>query len=231
MIRRINVTLICAVLFVDVRPAAAQEASRWYLAAGPMFSWQAAGTPPDTPDMPKPGVGGRTFGIVGEFGAMLSRRISVAGEISLPARFVAMQELRYGSSDLYENHHRDLMVSGLLHVRAGPTQTSSKIRPEFVAGLSYVREDTLRRTADKPVYPPTSTYGPFVPAPPFTRDTFAITVGTDVTIAVTKHLAFVPQARFHWIRRADLTEPAPLNAFLFLGAAAVRAAVAARASF
>jgi len=130
---------VLAVVVSSVR-AEAQEPSRVYLSAGPMFAWQAAGTPPEDPDMPKPGVGGSAFGIVGTVGVMLSRRVSAAGEISLPARFVAMQELRYGSSDLYENHHRDLMVSGLLHVHSGPTQTSGTIRPEFVVGLSYVRD-------------------------------------------------------------------------------------------
>jgi len=201
-----------------------------YVAAGPMFLWQSAGTPLNSPDMPQPGIGGTALGLVGTLGVMVSSRLSVAAEVSLPDRFVARQELRYSFSALYESRHRDLIASLLLHVHG---RSTGRVRPEFVAGVSYVREDTLQRTASQtgPAFPPTGVYGPFFPEQSLTRDTFAFTVGEDVGIPIAKRLTLVPQARLHWIARADLSQPDARNATLFLGSVAVRAALALRAIF
>ena len=84
--------------------------------AGPaLFSGQGASTPNAAPDTAKPGVGGKAIGVVGSIGVFLSPHVSLAFEISLPERFDAMQELHYFFSAQYDNHHRDVILSGLFH--------------------------------------------------------------------------------------------------------------------
>ncbi len=79
-----------------------------------MFSGQGASTPNAAPDTAKPGVGGKAIGVVGSIGVFLSPHVSLAFEISLPERFDAMQELHYFFSAQYDNHHRDVILSGLV---------------------------------------------------------------------------------------------------------------------
>jgi hypothetical protein len=135
-----------------------------------MFSGQGASTPNAAPDTAKPGVGGNAIGLVGSIGVFLSPHVSVAFELSLPERFDAMQELHYVFSVLYDNQHRDVILSGLFHVHYQPQRS---LRPEFVTGASYVREDATQRTAYQlgPAFPPTGVYGPLDrrPLSPATR--------------------------------------------------------------
>src|ERR1700730_13640435 len=137
--------LACVVIGLAVRSGsvAAQDA-RTYVGGSLMFSTQGASTPGNAPDLAKPGVGGSAVGLVGAVGGFLSPRLSVAAELSVPSRFEVIQELHYSFSSLTDNRHRDLLVSGLLHVH---TPSEHALRPELVIGLSYVREDTLQRTA------------------------------------------------------------------------------------
>ena len=92
-----------------------------------MFSGQGASTPNAAPDTAKPGVGGKAIGVVGSIGVFLSPHVSLAFEISLPERFDAMQELHYFFSSQYDNHHRDVILSGLFHLHYQPQR--SLIRP------------------------------------------------------------------------------------------------------
>jgi hypothetical protein len=195
-----------------------------------MFSTQSSRTPSDAPDLPKPGVGGSAVGIVGTVGTFLSPRVSVAAEISAPNRFEAVQELRYSFSLQTENRHRDLVVSGLFHLH-GPRE--HPLHPELVMGLSYVREDTLQRTAYQvgPPFPPTGVYGPFGRETPITRDTLGLTLGADVGVQINNHVSIVPQARLHWISRADISNSGGNSALLFLGPLVFRGAVGLRATF
>src|SRR5262245_30619218 len=94
---------------------AAQDA-HGYVDAGFMLSTQGAGTPPTGGARATPGIGGDALGVVGAFGLFVDPRRSLAVEISVPSRFEATQELRYSISQLYDNRHRDLIISGLLHV-------------------------------------------------------------------------------------------------------------------
>ncbi len=207
----------------------AQDASV-YVAGGPMFSWQSARTPPNEPDLAQPGIGGSAIGVIGTVGFVLSPHLSIAGEVSVPARFVTTQELHYSFSALYENHHRDVIVSALLHVHGRQT---ARVRPELVRGGSYVREDTVQLVAYQvgAPFPPTENYGPFSPAPAVIRDTLALTGGADVPIRLTNHVSLVPEGRVHWIARVGDSEAGTASADLVLGPVVVRLAVAVRASF
>src|ERR1700674_5146002 len=117
--RRFKRALACTVFAVLARAgcAAAQDA-RIYIGSGLTFSTQGSSTPGDAPDLSKPGVGGNAIGIVGTVGAFLSPRVSVAAEITAPSRFEVVQELHYFFSAQTDNRHRDLVVSGLVHLHS-----------------------------------------------------------------------------------------------------------------
>jgi hypothetical protein len=213
---------LAAILAIAV-PSAAQDET-FYISGGPMLSTQAAGQSSGTPDQPTSGIGGTAFGAVVTVGRTLSPRVSVAAEVSIPARFVAVQELHYSFSALYENQYRDAVFSGLFHFH---TPNPHRVRPEVVAGLSVIHQDNLQRTANQAgvvAFPPTGMYGPFGAQSQQTSDTFGVTVGLDVCIAVSRRLSIVPQARVHWISR----DP---SSGLFLDSLVVRPAVALRATF
>ena len=219
---------IVLVMLSSSRLVAAQE-SRAYAGGAFMFSTQGASTPSEAPDTAKPGVGGNAVGIVGSVGVFLSPRVSLAAEISLPERFDAVQELKYSFSARYDNRHRDMILSGLFHFHY---QSGRSLRPEFIAGVSYVREDTLRRTADQlgPAFPPTGVYGPYGPETSVGRDTLGATAGADLGIRIGAHVSVVPQARVYWIAREDRTSGS-LNSSLYLSPFAFRLAVGLRATF
>jgi len=210
-------------------PAGAQDAGSFYAGGAFMLSWQDAGTPASFPSHEKPGVGGSAVGITGTVGVMLSPRASIALEISYPARFASVQELRYSFSQQIENRHRDLVVSALFHLHRAHART---IRPELVVGGSYVREDTLRRTADQigPAFPPTGVYGPYGRESPISRDALGVTGGADLGVRVSAHVSVVPQVRLHWIARTS-PDGGSFSAHLSLGSLLVRPAVGLRATF
>jgi hypothetical protein len=219
--------LILLVMLSSSRLVAAQE-SRWYADGAFLFSTQGASTPPDDPDKAKPGVGGNAAGVVGSVGVFLSPRVSLAFEISVPERFDAVQELHYSFSELYDNRHRDLILSVLFHFHI---LAERSLRPEFIAGFSYVHEDTLQRTADQlgPAFPATGLYGPYRPETSITHDALGVTAGADLGIPVGAHLSIVPQARVYWIPR-DTTDGS-LSANLYLSPFVFRLAIGLRAMF
>jgi hypothetical protein len=194
-----------------------------------MFSTQGAATPRDVPDTLKPGVGGQAVGAVGSVGAFLSPRVSLAFEISWPQRFDAVQELHYFFSARYDNRHRDEILSGLVHFHVSPIRS---LRPELVAGLSVVHEDTLQRTAYQvgSDFPPTGVYGPYGPETSFARDALGVTVGANLGIRVGAHLSVVPQMRVHWISRED-AGTGSFNSSLSLSPFVFRPALGLRATF
>jgi len=219
---------VVLLLLSGSRTVAAQEPSA-YVGGAFMFSGQGASTPNAAPDTAKPGVGGNAIGLVGSIGVFLSPHVSVAFELSLPERFDAMQELHYVFSALYDNHHRDVILSGLFHVHYQPQRS---LRPEFVTGVSYVREDTIQRTAYQlgPAFPPTGVYGPYGPETSVARDTLGATAGADLGIRLGTHVSVVPQARVYWIPREDRTSGS-LNSSLYLSPFVFRLAVGLRATF
>jgi hypothetical protein len=219
---------IVLVLSFSSRLVAAQEPHA-YAGGAFMFSMQGAAPPRDGPDSPKPGVGGSAVGIVGSVGVFVSARVSLSAEFSLPERFDAVQELNYSFSARYDNRHRDVIVSGMFHVH---DRSSRSLRPEFVAGVSYVREDTRQRSAYQlgPAFPPTGVYGPYGPAASTVRETLAATAGADLDIPLEAHVGVVPQGRIYWIAREDRTSGS-LNSSLFLSPFVYRLAIGLRATF
>ena len=224
------ISLAIVAVLVGSGVVVAQEA-RAYVGGALMFSTQPASSPENAPDMPKPGVGGTAPGIAATIGGFLSPRISVAFEFSLPDRFDTVQTLHYFQVAQIEDRHRDLILSGLLHVHG---TSARRIRPELVVGLSYVSESTLQRTAYQIGSPATITdiYGPYGPEMQITRTTWGVTGGVDIGVALNRHVSIVPQVRLHGIRRADFSSSSDTNsAFLALGPFAIRAAVGLRATF
>jgi len=189
------------VAMTAARTAAAQE-TRGYIGGGTMLSWQSAGTTCSSPHCAQPGIGGTAMGLSGDIGGHIVPALSVAFEFSLPARFTALQDVhdRFASEVRIENHHRDIVLSGLLHVHASRT---GRAQFAFVVGPSLVREDTLQREAERPFFPLGSTFGPYYVGPQETRWTFGVSGGGDLAVEVNRRVGVVPQIRIHFISRVD----------------------------
>jgi hypothetical protein len=166
---------------------------------------------------------------VGAIGVFLSPRVSLAAEVGVPDWFDTVQELHYDFFARYDNRHRDIILSGLFHVH---DRSGRILRPEFVAGVSYVREDTLQRAAYQPgpAFPPTGIYGPYGPETSIARETWGATAGADLGIPLGVHVSVVPQARVYWIAREDKTS-GTLNSSLSLSPFVYRFAIGLRATF
>ena len=229
MIRAISVSVSAIAVLAFSGPAVAQGVGSYYAGGAFMLSWQDAGTPAASASHEKPGVGGSAVGINGTVGAILSPRVSIAAEISEPARFESVQELQYSFSQKIDNRHRDLIVSVLAHLHE---LHPGMLRPELVVGASYVHEDTLRRTAQQigPPFPPTGVYGPYGPEGQITHDSLGVTGGADLGVRVSAHVSIVPQVRLHWIFRAS-PSGGNSSAHMALGPLAIRPAIGLRATF
>jgi hypothetical protein len=158
-----------------------------------------AGTSPyvgtQNPSVPSEGIRGVGTGVVAAIGVFPSTHVGVAAELSVPARFTADQV-----ADKYRTHntHRDVMISGLVHVRA------ARQRIDGVVGLTLVREQTEQQIAHRLFGVPGFPFEPYT-APPesIARNTFGLVGGLDVPLRAGRHLSVVPQLRVHWIARQD----------------------------
>jgi hypothetical protein len=145
--------------------------------------------------VPSEGIHGVTVAGIAATGVFPWTHIGVAAELSVPRQFTADQV-----ADKYRTHntHGDVVISGLLHVRAAR-------RPiDGVVGLSFVREQTKQQIAHRLFGVPGFAYEPYS-APPesIVRSTFGVVGGLDVPLRVGRHLSVVPQLRVHWIARED----------------------------
>ena len=212
-------------LFAVVGEADAQE-NRWYAGGAGLWSTQDGAITRVGSGVVKPGIGGAAFGASGEFGGFLTPVVSLAFEVSVPARFEATQAVSIPTIQI-DNHHRDLVFSGLLHLHV---PSRGPIRLALVGGPSVVQEDTLQRSASAPFG--TTNFGPYSPDTQFTRWTWGLTVGGDLAIQVNRRVQIVPQIRFHWIHRADLSSQTDSqSALLSLGSLVTRPAVGVRLRF
>jgi hypothetical protein len=213
--------VLLSVVLARVQSAAAQDEKVFASVSG-MLSTQGAETPPEGSGSPKPGVSGTAMGVSGEFGTFLSRTLSLALEVSVPARFESLQETGIPTSRI-DNQHRDLFFSGLFHVYLTST---GPIRIALVGGPSVIREDTLQRTAYAPF--DSANFGPYGTEAPLTRWTVGLTGGADIGVQVSRRVQIVPQIRLHWVDRASVGNE---NASLALGSFVVRPAVGIRVGF
>jgi hypothetical protein len=205
----------------------AQEA-RGYAAGAATLTIQRADTSVGSgPSIPKPGISGHAFGILGEAGGFVTPAISIGGEASLAARFTSVQETHYFSNFLNENRHRDLMLSAVVGFHRS---IADQVRIAGIVGPALVREDTRRRRADQiePGFAFTGHYGPFVENLPFTAWRFGITTGGDVEVRVGRRAAIVPGLRVHFVRRdgEDLH-----NVILQMSSVVFRPSIGLRATF
>ena len=193
-----NLRVACrwaVVLWVVVAPSASGQS---FLSGGGAISW-SSGTSPyvgtQNPSVPSEGIHGVSTGGVAAIGVFPWTHVGVAAELSVPRPFTADQV-----ADKYRTHntHRDVVVSGLVHVRAAR-------RPlEGVVGISVVREQTKQQIAHRLFGVPGFPYAPYS-APPesIVRNTFGLVGGLDVALRPGCHLSVVPQIRVHWIARED----------------------------
>lgn len=203
------------------QPALAQE-PRAYVGGGFMWSTQDSEAACPSSGCPKPGVGGSALGATGELGWFASPAVSVAAEVSMPARFEAIQTSGI-PNQRFDINYRDLAISGLVRLHApalGP------IRVALVGGAGVVQESADYRTADAPFG--SSSYGPYGAEQTITRTTWDLVAGGDVELRLGRHVGVVPQVRVHWIGRAAIGDP---TGTLALGSMVWRPAVGVRARF
>jgi len=223
----------CLALWLSSASVAAQNANvvsagKLYAGAAFELSYQANG-PRDAgaPDQPTSRVGGSAWAGAATFGYRLTPLVSLAAEVSVPSRFKSLQEIDYFDVSQSERHHRDTIVSALVHLHP---RNTGPIRPEFVVGISYVQEDTLSRTARAPIFGPgAGLMGAYSNDPPLQRDTLGVTAGADFGASLGEHVDLVPQFRAHWIDRAEFG--AGRSGFLYLNPLVIRGGIGLRITF
>ena len=196
-----------------------------FAGAAGLVSWQPDNSPyvgTQNPSVPAQGIHGTAAGVWATVGAFATPVLGFAGEISLPERLTADQV-----ADKYRTHnlHRDVIVSGVLHVRPGPRWLDG------VVGLSYVREQTDQQLALRIFSSTAVEYAPFpAVATAIERTTFGIVAGVDVPVALGRHVSLTPQVRVHRIAREDDSTAASPR-FLGLSSMVLRPAVGLRVIF
>ncbi len=193
-----------------------------------MLSTQSSHRQGSAPSLPTGGAGGTAIGAAIEGGGLLTSRIGLGIEISVPSRFTALQETEYIRVFQQKSRHRDLALSGVVREIV---VSKRRARLEVVEGIGFVHESTLQRRRDQasslPAFPPT--FGPYSDEYSFTRWAGAAVAGGDLEMPVTPHMAIVPAVRVHFIKRSR--DPAKPGWALGLSSIVVRAEIGVRATF
>jgi hypothetical protein len=204
---------------------ASSVSAQSFAGGGALATWQPDNSPyvgTQNPSVPTEGIHGSAPGWFGTIGVFPSPHVGIAAELSMPNRFTADQV-----ADKYRTHntHRDVILSGLLHLRP-----STRV-VDAVIGLSYVREQTNQQIALRAFSSPGVIYQPFDAQPEsIVRNTFGLTGGLDVPLSLGRHVSVTPQLRVHWIAREnDSTAASPR--FLGLSSIVIRPACGIRATF
>jgi hypothetical protein len=192
---RRSVCYWAVVLCLSVAPRAWGQT---FLGGGATVTWPAGDSPyvgTQNPSVPSEGIHGVSAGGVATIGVFPWTNVGIGAELSIPRGFTADQ-----IADKYRTHntHRDVVISGLLHVRA------ARERVEGVVGLSFVQEQTEQQIAHRLFGLPGFPYEPYsTSAESIVRNTFGFVGGLDVPLRAGRHLSLVPQVRVHWIARED----------------------------
>lgn len=218
-----------AVIAVLLAASPATAQSRIYVGGAGILSSLPEGNETAAPDTPHPGISGNSLGIAATVGVFVSPRVSLAVEISVPARLDVVQGMSYGGiSGEWNNRHRDLILSGVVHFHLAPERAVSG---EAVAGLSLVNEQTLRSFSAQVSADFTApiVYGPYGQETELSRTTLGFILGGDVPVRLGPHVSFVPGLRVHVISRE--TDPNAPGYSLHLGMLAWRGAAGLRVRF
>jgi hypothetical protein len=211
-----------------MRGTASAQSDRIYAGATIMLTTQGGHRQGSAPSLPTSGAGGTAVGATVESGVRLTPRIAVGVELSVPCRFVAVQDTHYTRVFQQESRHRDLALSGVVRAMFWPAR---RIRLGLVGGGGFVQEHTLQRQREQlgpfPTFPPT--YGPYSATSSFTRWTVAALAGADVEIGATSRVFIVPQFRAHVVRRSG--DPSRPGWALGLDGLVLRPGVGIRVAF
>jgi hypothetical protein len=222
-----GVTWFAPAILLLCQPAIAQQ-SRVYAGVSGFVSIQGSHVQGSAPSLPTTGAGGTTVGVGLEAGRLVTPRIGLGVEVSLPRRFTSIQETDYSRVFQQKSRHRDVVLSGVVRTAFG---SSGRLRVELVAGASAVNESTEQQRRDQqgplPTYPPV--FGPYSDEYSFARWTLGALVGADVAMAIGPHVALVPQLRAHVIRRSS--DPSEQEWALGLNALVLRPALSLRTTF
>jgi hypothetical protein len=210
-------------------PSAGAQEIRGYLGVAGMLSTQGGHRQGTAPSLPATGAEGTAIGVTAEAGGLLTRRIALGIEVSLPDRFTSVQQTNHLRVFQQESRHRDVNISGLVRWIAG--SSPRRMRLGIVGGGGIVQENSRQRRRDQvgplPTVPPE--FGPYSREFSFTRWTVAALAGADVEFAITPRVAVVPQMRVHFVRRSD--DPSQPGWGLGLDSLVLRPAVGMRAAF
>jgi hypothetical protein len=219
---------LVSVLLLAPRSSDAQPL-RLYAGVSGMWSTQSSQTPRQDPAFPRTTVGGSAPGGTGEFGGDLTAWLGLTADVSLPSRFDAVQETDYSFSFRAANRHRDIVMSGLFHVRLW---SPGRARLAVIAGPAVIREETLQRTAFQSGFPPHTEWSAYGPETSLRRWTVGMTAGLELACDVAARVQVVPQLRVHVVQRAsEFNDSEQDSVRLGLGSVIWRPAVGFRVRF
>ena len=193
-----SLILILSVVLWIPFPAHAQN--RPYVGVAFHVSTQDSHRRGTAPSLPTTGAGGTAIGMVLEGGMLITDRLALGAELSVPQRFTALQQTNHLRVFQHESRHRDLALSAVMRGRLGSNRS---VGLWVIGGGGVVHESTRQRRRDQATPIPTSppVFGPYSSEYSFTRWTPAAVAGADVEVAVTRGLVMAPEFRVHLIRR------------------------------
>jgi hypothetical protein len=153
---------------------------------------------PDEPGTFSPPPSGTEPGAIIFGGAALSRRVGLQGELSVPRRTSTTRKSSYSSGDFTDTTvHRDILLSGLVRVRA-----SSWCELLAGAGVVFASTSATSVAVDRETGVAWTTEKHL---PDTTR--LALTAGGDFPIRFYRKVWLLPTARIHYLSRAELEPP------------------------
>jgi hypothetical protein len=225
---RLPTTLLALAIVIGARGLCSGQEGSAYVGASAMMSTQDSHRQGSAPSLPTSGAGGTVVGATFEVGRMVTTRVGIGAELSVPTRFTALQETDYSRVFQQESRHRDLVLSGV--VREVVVRTP-RIKVAVAEGVGLVQESTRQRRRDQatalPTFPPV--FGPYSDEYSFSRWTRGFLAGGDVEIGLTPHLALLPAVRIHFVKRSD--DPSEPGWALGLNSLVMRASIGARVVF
>jgi hypothetical protein len=228
LVKLLPLGLVAIGIVLGAAAVCGAQDSATYFGASAMVSTQGSHRQGTAPSLPTTGAGGTAFGAAFEGGRFFTARIALGAELSVPARFTAVQETDYSRVFQQESRHRDLVVSGVVRELL---VSRARVNVAVVEGVGFVRESTIQRRRDQATplrtFPPV--FGPYSDPYAFSRVTLGVLAGGDAEIVVAPHLALFPGIRVHFVSRSD--DPSEPGWALGLSSVAIRAAIGVRATF
>jgi len=154
-----------------------------------------------------PAFGGSSLAGIGMVDVSIGSHVTVGGEVSLAAVISGTQNQRApGGNNHFVSDHRDTVFSGLLKIG---TPAGERVRAMAVVGGGIAQRRTERTGTFGRDFTLVAETTPFHDT--LTDYVWALTVGVDIVVGLTDHVALLGVGRFHQLKDNDLRPDGVVN--------------------